>query len=276
MFLLSLILFALGIVSFSSMAANIDIEQIPDLPIKNIPTITAPSDADKKSGVWQISLGGGMSYAPSYEGAASNRLRFVPLLDASYNNGKFFISPLRGIGYNFSEDKDVQYGIRLSIGHGRDQSVDPHLYGMGNINYVPEAGLFFNQRVGALYISSGISSGSNGSHAELGTGVGFPLSVDDRLRLGVNLNWGDNRYSQTYFGVTQLQATASGGELVAYDANAGITEYALTSNWVHNYGKKWFGNAGLSFKQISGAALQSPLTQRSSTSSVNYLLGYRF
>lgn len=262
--------------SLSSLAANIDITQIPNLPIKNIPAVTAPSDSAKKITSWQISLGGGVSYAPTYEGAAGNRLRFVPLLDASYNNGKFFISPLRGVGYNFSEDKDIQYGIRLSIGRGRDQSLDPHLYGMGNINYVPEAGLFFNQRFGALYISSGISSGSNGNHAEMGTGVGLPLGMSDRLRLGVNLNWGDKIYNQTYFGVTSVQAAASGGELAAYDAGEGVSDYALTCNWTHNYDKKWFSNAGLSFKQMNGAALQSPLTQRSSASSANYLLGYRF
>jgi len=270
------ILFAYAIATSSAvMGENIDIEQIPDLPIRNIPP-SPQGDATQKANAWQVSLGGGVSYAPRYEGAANDRFRFVPLLDASYNNGKFFISPIRGVGYNFSDDKDVQYGVRLSIGRGRNQNVDPHLNGMGDIRYVPEAGLFYNQRFGAFYISSGISSGENGSHAEVGTGLGFHLGVDDRVRVGINLDWGDYKYSQTYFGVTSSQSAASGNELVAYDASAGVTDYALTSNWVHNFDRKWFSNTGLSFKQLTGSAQLSPLTQRSTSASINSILGYRF
>lgn len=259
----------------TALAADLDIQPIPDLPLSNIPstssTVTAPP-----AGVWRFSVGGGVSYAPRYEGAASNRLRFMPLLEANYNNGKLFISLLRGVGYNFSDDKDVQYGVRLSLAHGRRQSADPHLNGMGNIGYTPEAGLFYNQRFAPWYISSGISTSDHGTHAELGGGLGFPLSAADRLRLGANLNWGDSRYNQTYFGVTPAQAAASGNVLTAYNASAGIKDYALTTNWLHNYNKEWFSNAGLSYKWLAGSAKQSPLTMRSSMGSVNFLLGYRF
>lgn len=274
--LLRPILFAyLLATSLVVMGENIDIEQIPDLPIKNIPP-ASPDETGLKANAWQVSIGGGLSYAPRYEGAANDRFRFMPLLDASYNNGKFFISPIRGIGYNFSDDKEIQYGVRLSIGRGRDQDVDPHLYGMGSIRFVPEPGLFYNQRVGGYYISSGISSGENGTHAELGTGYGFPLGAADRVRFGINLNWGDNKYSQTYFGVTPAQSAASGYVLSAYDANAGATDYAITSNWVHNFDKKWFSNTGLSFKELTGSAELSPLTEKSTSVSINSLLGYRF
>jgi outer membrane scaffolding protein for murein synthesis (MipA/OmpV family) len=271
----SILFTSLSAVSYATMAADIDIEQIPDLPIKNIPAAST-SDSVQTVKAWQVSLGGGFSYAPRYEGAANDRLRFMPLLDASYNNGKFFISPLRGVGYNFSDEKDLQYGVRLSIGRGRNESEDPHLYGMGNIRYAPEAGLFLNERFGLYYISSGISSGANGTHAELGTGIGFPLGTADRLRIGVNLTWGDSKYSQTYFGVTIDQSAASGNVLAAYNASAGITDYALTSNWVHNYDKQWFSSAGLSFKELIGSAQESPLTQRSLMPSANFLAGYRF
>ena len=111
-FLRTFFLVSLSLVSFSVMAANIDIEQIPGLPIKNIPPATSADSLAQSNKAWQVSLGGGLSYAPRYEGAANDRLRFMPLFDARYNNGKFFISPIRGIGYNFSDDKDTQYGIQ--------------------------------------------------------------------------------------------------------------------------------------------------------------------
>jgi outer membrane protein len=272
-----LVLFLTAAAPLSALGANIDIDiqPIPDLPLKNIPS--APStETAPPAGVWRFALGGGASYAPPYEGAAGNRLRFMPLLEASYNNGKLFISPLRGIGYNFSDEKEVQYGVRLMPGHSRKQSADPHLNGMGDIGYIPEAGLFFNQRFAPWYVSSGITTGSHGTHAELGGGIGFPLSAADRLRLGINLNWGDTSYNQTYFDVTASQAAASGNVLTAYNASAGIKDYALTANWVHNYDKEWFSNAGLSYKWLTGSAQQSPLTQRSSMGSLNFLMGYRF
>jgi outer membrane scaffolding protein for murein synthesis (MipA/OmpV family) len=262
-------------VAFTVNAANIELEQIPDLPIKNIPSVPS-SEAAQTNQSWQVSIGGGLSYAPRYEGAANDRLRFMPLFDASYKNGKFFISPLRGIGYNFSDDKDFQYGIRVNIGRGRDQDVDPHLNGMGSINYVPEAGVYFNERIGAYYISSAFSSGNYGTHAEVGTGIGYPVGNADRLRVGINLNWGDYKYCQTYFGVTTAQAQASGNVLSTFEANAGVMDYALTSNWVHNYDKKWFSNSGMSFKQLIGSAQESPLTQRNFMASANFLMGYRF
>jgi outer membrane scaffolding protein for murein synthesis (MipA/OmpV family) len=256
-------------------ANNIDIQPIPDLPLKNTPPPSS-ADAAPQNQLWQVSLGGGMSYGPRYDGAANDRLRFVPLLDASYNNGKFFFSPLRGIGYNFSSNKEAQYGVRLALGHARNESADPHLKGMGDITYVPETGLFFNQRLGLTYVSGGVTTGSHGSHIELGSGVGFPLGKSDRLRLGFNLNWGDKQYVQTYYGITTAQAAASGYALTAHEAGAGIMDYALTSNWAHNYDRSWFSNAGVSYKLLTGSAQYSPLTLRSATTSMNFLVGYRF
>lgn len=270
-----LLIFLAATTPCSALAADVDTQPIPDLPLNNIPT--PPATAEIAPGdAWKISLGGGISYAPRYEGAAHDRLRFMPLLEVSYSNGKFFISPLRGVGYNFSDAKETQYGVRLMPGRSRRQNADPHLNGMGDIGFTPEAGLFFNQRFAPWYVSGGISSGSHGTHAELGGGTGFPLSAADRLRLGINLNWGDARHNQTYFGVTTAQAVASGNVLMAYTAGAGIKDYALTANWVHNYDKAWFSSAGLSYKWLTGPARHSPLTQRNAAGSLNFLLGYRF
>lgn len=270
-----LILFLTAIAPISALGANVDIQPIPDLPLNNTPSLAATESA-QPAGVWRFSVGGGLSYAPRYEGAAHDRMRFMPLLEASYSNGKLFISPLRGIGYNFSDEKDMQYGVRLMPGHNRRQNSDPHLNGMGNIGFTPEAGLFFNQRFAPWYVSSGITTGSHGSHVELGGGIGLPLSAVDRVRLGVNLIWGDTRYNQTYFGVTSAQSIASGNVLSSYNASAGIKDYALTSNWIHSYNKDWFSSAGLSYKILAGSAKHSPLTQRNAAGSLNFLLGYRF
>jgi len=267
-----LILLLTAITPLCALGSAFDIEPIPDLPLNSIPA----GDPDASAGTWRFALGGGISYAPRYEGAANDRARFMPLLDASYRNGIFFASPLRGVGFNFSDDRETQYGIRLIPGRTRKESADPRLSGMGNIGFTPEAGLFFNQRFAPWYLSSALSTGSHGTHAELGTGIGFSLSGADRVRVGVNLVWGDTKYNQTYFGVTSEQAAASGNVLTVYNTSAGIKDYALTSNWLHSFNRKWFSIGGVSCKWITGSAKHSPLTQRSSSGSLNYLLGYRF
>jgi outer membrane protein len=264
------------VIPMSALGASVDIEPIPDLPLSNTPPASSMGRVTSAAGVWKFSVGGGISYAPLYEGAASNHMRFIPLLEANYNDGHVFVSVLRGIGYNFSETRGVQYGVRLTPGHRRKQSADPHLYGMGDIGFTPEVGLFLNRRFAPWYISGGITTGSHGTHAELGGGIGFPLSANDRLRIGANLNWGDAKYNQTYFGITPAQAAASGYALTAYDASAGVKDYALTVNWAHIYSKEWFSNAGLSSKWLAGSAKQSPLTQRRLIESANFILGRRF
>jgi len=160
------------VIPMSALGANVDIEPIPDLPLGNTPSASSMGRVPSAAGAWKFSLGGGISYAPLYEGAASNHPRFIPLLEANYNDGHIFVSVLRGIGYNFSETRGVQYGVRLTPGHRRKQSVDPHLYGMGDIGFTPEVGLFLNRRFAPWYVSGGIATGSHGTHAELGGGIG--------------------------------------------------------------------------------------------------------
>ncbi|HEY5994621.1 MAG TPA: MipA/OmpV family protein [Gallionellaceae bacterium] len=265
------ILLAAGMAALPAYAQRANTEPIPDLPLRNVPPAGEPAPAPSE---WNVTLGGGMGYVPRYEGSANDRLRFMPLLEAS--KGHLFISPLRGIGYNFSDDRSKEYGVRLSLGHARWENADARLKGMGDIRYSAEGGAFLNLRFGPWYISSGLTTGIRGTHAELGGGMGLPVSSADRLRLGVNLNWGNGKYNQTYFGVNDQQALASGGVLTAYSASAGVKDYALTANWAHNFGKQWFSSTGFSVKRLAGSAANSPLTVRRTLSSANFLLGYRF
>jgi outer membrane protein len=255
----------------SSAAQNLDVQPIPDLPLKDVPPAgkLAPPAME-----WKVTLGGGLSDRPRYEGAAANRLRLLPFAEAT--NGHFVAGILRGVGYNFSDDRTLEYGLRLALGHVRRTSSDPHLAGMADIPYSLEAGAFINKRFAPWYVSGGITAGKHGRHAELGGGIGLPLSQRDRMRAGVNLDWGDTRYNQTYFGVSPAEAAASGNVLSAYQAGAGVKDYAVSLNWAHNYTRQWFSTLGLSYKWLTGSARTSPLTLRAEQRSINFILGYRY
>ena len=234
------------------------------------------SSARAQNGNWQVSIGTGVSYAPRYDGDAENQLRVVPLLDINYNKDKFFIGVTRGIGFNFSEVKYFQYGVRVLLGQARSQDADVRLYGMGNIDYYPEGSLFFSTHLGFISLSSSVASSDYGTHADIGSNIAIPLGEEDRFRLGATINWGDSVYNQTYFGVTAAQATASGNILTAYNAAEGKKDTSLSASWVHHFDKSWFCNLGVSYKRLEGSAQLSPLTQRTSMVGESLMLGYRF
>ena len=251
-------------------ARNVDVQPIPDLPLKDVPPVAQPAPPAE----WKVTLGGGLSYAPRYEGAAANRLRPLPFIEAT--DGHFFAGILRGVGYNFSDDRTLEYGVRLALGHVRRTSSDPHLNGMTDLPYTVEGGVFLNKRFAPWYVSSGLTTSRFGMHAELGGGIGLPLSEADRLRLGASLDWGNTRYNQSYFSVSPAEATASGNVLTPYQAGAGVKDYAISLNWAHNYTRQWFSTLGASYKWLTGSARTSPLTQRATQPSLNFMLGYRY
>lgn len=223
---------------------------------------------------WKVRAGAGVGSVPRYEGAATNRLRLIPLLDVE--NGHFFAGTSRGIGYNFSDDKSLQYGLRLTMSPYRKQNIDARLNGMGDINNSAELGGFVNARFAPWYVSSSVAGSSHGARMELGAGYELELSAADQLRAGLELNWANGKYMQTYFGVTPAQAAASGGVLTAYNASSGVKDYALKLNWTHSYSKEWFSNAGVSLKQLGPSAKNSSLTQRNSANTANFVVGYKF
>ncbi|MDD2775615.1 MAG: MipA/OmpV family protein [Gallionella sp.] len=234
----------------------------------------AEDNATGEQSDWNVVLGGGIASAPRYEGSATNRLRFIPLINVQ--NGHFFAGTTRGIGYDFSDDKNLQYGLRLTLAPYRRQNADAHLNGMGDIGTTGELGGFLNARFSPWYVNSSLAASSHGTRLELGAGYETRLSAVDQLRAGVDVNWANNKYMQTYFGVTAAQAAASGGVLTAFNASSGIKDYAAKVNWTHNYSKAWFSNAGITVKQLSGSAQNSPLTMRRSANSLSFVVGYHF
>jgi len=234
------------------------------------------SSTQAADGTWQGSIGAGISYAPRYEGDAENQLTVVPLLDINYENGKFFISVARGIGFNFSEVKYFKYGVRVLLGKARSPNADARLYGTDTINYYPEGSLFASTHLGFLTLSSSIASSDYGTHADVGGNIAVPINKENRVLLGATIDWGDSIYNQTYFGVTAAQATASGNVLTPYNATEGKRDTVSSISWVHNFDKSWFSSVGLRYERLEGSTQFSPLTQRVSMSSGTLMLGYHF
>ncbi len=221
---------------------------------------------------WHFRAGGVAAAVPRYEGAQSTRGVVFPLFDASY--GKFFAGDLRGIGYQFVKERDLQFGVRLGAAPGRKESVDAHLAGTGDLGRSGEVGLFLKTRNDIGYFTAKAAGGKRGSHAELGAGLDFHVAPRDILRVGATVGWANADYMQAYFGVDATQAANSG--LPAYQAAGGLHNYAVLTSWTHVFDRHWLGSVALSQRHVAGSARNSPLVTNTSANVASVVALYLF
>jgi outer membrane scaffolding protein for murein synthesis (MipA/OmpV family) len=242
-----------------------DDTQLTGFDEDTIPESAQPAEA---GGEWHFIAGGVAASVPRYEGANSTHGVVFPLFDASY--GKFFAGDLRGIGYQFVKERDLQFA------HGRcaAREADAHLAGTGDLSRSGELGLFLNTRNDIGYFKLKAGGGKRGSHAELGAGLDFRPAPRDILRVGANVGWANAEYMQAYFGIDATQAANSG--LPAYQAAGGLHNYGVIMSWTHVFDRHWLGSLALSQRRVAGSARNSPLVQSTSANSVSCVALYLF
>lgn len=246
-----------------------DDTQLTGFDEDSLPESARPAEA---GGEWHFIAGGIAASVPRYEGANSTHGVVFPLFDASY--GKFFAGDLRGIGYQFVKERNLQFGVRLGSEPGRKESAAARLDGTGDLSRSGELGLFLNTRNDNGYIKLKAGGGKRGSHAELGAGLDFRPAPRDILRVGANVGWANAEYMQTYFGIDATQAANSG--LPAYQAGGGLHNYAALASWTHVFDRHWLGSLALSQRHVAGSARNSPLVQSESASGVSCVALYLF
>ena len=246
-----------------------DDTQLTGFDDDTMPEYAQPAEAGNQ---WHFIAGGVAAAVPRYEGANSTHGVVFPLFDASY--GKFFAGDLRGIGYQFVKERNLQFGVRLSGAPGRKESTDAHLAGTGDLQRTGELGLFLNTRNDFGYFKLKAGGGTRGSHAELGAGLDFRPAQRDILRVGATVGWANAEYMQTYFGINAAQAANSG--LPAYQAAGGLHNYGLLTSWTHVFDRHWLGSLALAQRHVAGSARNSPLVTDTSANVASVVALYLF
>ncbi len=228
----------------------------------------------RESEKWKFTLGAGAAFVPRYEGSATRRVRAVPVFES--RKGRFFAGVSEGIGYDLSEDPRFHFGPRIGLVPYRRQDADVRLNGTGDINWGAEAGGFFDATFAPWYAASRFGAGQRGARLELDGGLERNIGRSDRIRAGLEVNWANARYMQTYFGITPAQSAASGGVLTPYTASAGIRNYGANLGWMHQLGGGWFTHVSLGIHRIGGSAASSPLTMKRTMVGTSLVAGCRF
>ncbi|MEQ1686642.1 MAG: MipA/OmpV family protein [Burkholderiaceae bacterium] len=213
-----------------------------------------------------------------YMGSDERRSSVLPALEYRWKNG-WFVGTTNGIGYKFSSDPSLQYGVRLTADFGRSESRSPVLAGMGDVKARPEIGGFFNLYLSRDFnLSSSLRYGSDndrrGAQLDLGAHYGVQLAPQWRTSVGVSTTLVNGAYMQSRFGVTPAQALTS--QNPAYDAGAGVRDVRVSASVTHFINTEWSLTGGLSASSLQGDAKDSPIVRERTPITGLVALGFRF
>lgn len=239
--------------------------------VQTIPEFYLPKDINYSLGAVALSV-------PKYHGSDERRYALYPMFDVQWKSGAFF-SSVNGLGYNFSKNAAMQYGLRMSLEAARDESRSSKLRGLGDVNTAIEPGAFFNFSLSQQYtLLSSVRYGSgvdhNGVQVSVGGRISTAINPQHRLSASLRANWANNSYMQSYYGVTPQQSQASG--YATFTPNAGISDIKLGASWHWTIDTNWSLTTGTSYSRLSGDAAKSPFVIDKNAVSVFSAASYRF
>lgn len=227
-----------------------------------------------------LTVGAGVAAGSRYAGDDKTSALPLIFLDYSMGNG-LFASTARGLGYGgqlgpFSYSAALGYrGERLDHKRNglRGFGGSDYLKGMGKVEgnasallslgYAPLPGI-------QLSVASDIAltHRENGSTLQLGASGQVYSRHDSRgvpqdtVVLGMQTSWGEKKYLQTMYGVTNAQAARTAFR--PYTPGSGFYEAQASVSWEHRIDARWGVNTMLGVQRRLGDAANSPIVQRKS------------
>jgi outer membrane protein len=215
-------------------------------------------------------VGAAVVASTQYQGSDKRRTLVLPVLDYQWANG-WFAGTTNGIGYNFSDSPQMQYGLRLTADPGRKERRASALHGMGDVDPAAEGGVFFTFALpqGLLLTSSvrhGAGAGDKGLVVDVGAGWSTAIAPAWHLGAGAGVTLANAHYMQSFFGVTAAQSAASG--YAVYTAGSGARDVRANLALAYSINQWTSVTAALSASSLLGDAKGSPLTRQRTSESV--------
>lgn len=223
----------------------------------------AGASAERDRGSVGLAVIAGMAY----QGADERQTLLLPGLDYQWRNG-WFAGTRNGIGYNFGQTRELQYGLRITADFGRDESRWSALRGMGDIDPKPELGAFLNYSLNKeITLTSSLRYGA-GNHSagmviDIGAGYSTKLSPLWRLGFGTSMTLANEDYMQSYFGITAAQSASSG--YTTYRPEFGLRDVRANASLSYQVNPNVAILTSVSVSSLQGDAKDSPLTQQATS-----------
>lgn len=221
-------------------------------------SIAGPAAAEDLSSGPQylMNLGIGGAMTPRYPGADEYMAVPFPIIEA----GRFY---LPGLGQSVSKTRGVYVYPSFNLYGERSPSDDKSLKGTDKIDWAFEAGVGAGYRYdwirGFATIRQGFN-GYSGQTGEIGADLILPLSQRFELLFGPRTSWASDGYMETYFGVTEKEASRN-SMLTAYKPSAGFKTAGLAATvnyWVDDRTRLQLRG---SWNRLIGDAGDSPIVK---------------
>lgn len=214
-----------------------------------------------------VSVGGGIGFAPDYEGSKDYKVVPVPVADVKFDN-KMFIK-LFGLNFraNLVPSGMWQLGPVVNYRGERGDVENDAVDDMKDVDSTGELGIFggfaYKKWFVSLELLSDMGDGHDGWYSKLKGGYNWVIDKNWTLSIGASATYADDDYMQTYFGVSASDSRRSG--LDRYDAEEGIKDIGINlgANWVIN--QNWSARGVVSYTQLLGdASDDSPVVDEGS------------
>lgn len=263
----------------------------------------APTVNPMPDGSRDMYAGLGAVSRPRHEGADSNKVSVLPVLQVQWSNG-VFISGMSA-GMHLSDSPTLEFGPLLNVHPHRDESGighivdslqtstvpsvipvsqrfqrDNRLAGMQDVRTRVEGGAFFNYYLAPEWrLTSSLLFGSgndrDGARMELGVQrLAFQVAPHHTVSLNANVTVVNADYHRAYFGVSPLESWRSANPV--YRPGGGLKDVRVGARWNWALSPTWMLTTNVQATRLIGAARHSPLVERPSNVTVSAAFAYRF
>ena len=187
---------------------------------------------------WDVSLGAGAIYAPTYEGSDDYLLSPIPLVDITYKDR--YSLGIDGLTADILENDITTLGVGLVYDGGRDEdgstlfydNDDDTLRGMGDIDGALGLKGYASHDFEPVTISGSITQflgdDNDGLLAKAALSKKIQLNQQTFVTPSISTTWADERYMDTFFGVNSGQAARS--QFSQFNAESGFKDISAGVN----------------------------------------------
>jgi outer membrane scaffolding protein for murein synthesis (MipA/OmpV family) len=219
-----------------------------------------------------MTVRGGVEVGPAYFGSdeyelgpdAAARLDYI-----RFPNGFEFGSG-RTVGFR------TGWGLRGTVRYigERDSSDHEEIEGLDDVDWSFEAGLGLGYEQRNYRVFTDVRYGFIGHNAWTGDvgadGIAYPMD-GLTLTLGPRLGFGDSRFANTYFGVSEAESVRS--DLAPFEAEGGLLSAGVELGARYLFNERWGVEGGASWDRLLNDAADSPITEEGSADQYRVRLG---
>lgn len=238
---------------------------------------------------WANKIGVGLGSAAEYSGSSDSQV--IPLAAFEYETRiGIFSNNQVGVKLDLIKSESFDTGPIIRANAGRDNSVsDAAVAALPEIEATAEAGWFVGSGfrlkalglssdaivIGQLNIATDVGDGHGGTIINGSVGVVMQITPELRLIPSVSLNYIDDNYAQSFYGVSADNASV---ELSAFNASGGIESTQAALVGIRTIDERWSVTGTAAYNILRGDAADSPITERGSDRNVfaGVIINYHF